>query len=53
MIEKFQNRLLLTDGKKLGKSPPVTMLNFFAFTVLSTLILGCVWWVSRDDQGAS
>lgn len=29
------------------------MLNLSAFTVLSILILGCVWWVARDDQGAS
>lgn len=29
------------------------MLTFTAFTVLSIVLLGCVWWVSRDDQGVS
>ncbi len=29
------------------------MLTLSAFSILSLLILGCVWWVSRDDQGVS
>ena len=45
--------ILLTPGGKLGISPPLPMLTFTAFTVLSATLLGCVWWVSRDDQGVS
>lgn len=45
--------MLLTPRRKLGIPPPLLMLTFSAFTVLSATLLGCVWWVSRDDQGVS
>jgi hypothetical protein len=32
---------------------PVYMLPFTAFAIVFAALLGGVWWVSRDDQGAS